>query len=126
MPIMATVRDLYLDGNHDIVLSGADLRLVSGSEAIRQAADVRLKFFAQEWFLDLSAGVPWFQSILIKNPNLSAVAQIFRDQLLATPGIAVVEQLGLNYTSEARTLRINWRATSDEGELIESSPEVTV
>ena len=122
---MATVRDLYLDDSHDIVLDGADLRLVSAGEAIRQSADVRLQFFAEEWFLDLSAGVPWFQEILIKNPNIPAVTEVFRAQLLAVPGIALIEQLGVDYTSGTRTLRVNWRAPTDLGELIQSSPEVT-
>lgn len=122
----ATVRDLLLNDDHDIDLTGADLGLVSGGDAVRQAADIRLQFFAEEWFLDLSAGIPWFQSILVKNPNTPAISEIFRAELLATPGVALVEQLGLNYSAVNRTLVINWRATTDLGELIASTVEVNI
>lgn len=123
---MATVRDLYLNANHDIALVGADLGLIRDGEAVRQSADIRLQFFMEEWFLDLSAGMPWFQEILIKNPNIPAITEVFRAQLLAVPGILDIEQLGVDYTSSTRTLRVNWRATTDLGELIQSSPEVNV
>ncbi len=123
---MATVRDLLLDDDHDIALSGADLGLVSDGDAIRQAADIHLQFFAEEWFLDLTAGVPWFQSILVKNPNIPAITEIFKAELLSVTGILDVSQMGVSYTAATRTMLVNWSATSDLGELITSTVEVNV
>lgn len=129
---MATVRDLKIDATTlDLVLDGADLALVSDLAAISQSVRTRLRFFLGEWFADEGAGVPWWQSILVKNPNISAIRMTLRNEILGTRGVASIETLNLQYDPAARTLSLSFSARADTGELIvfdeafSPTPEVT-
>lgn len=118
-------RDLMLDPDtHDLYLFGGDLSLVRDAAAIRQEVDNRLRFFLGEWFLDITVGVPYLQTILVKNPNLAAIRTVLRDEILRTVGISSLTTLDLEYDPSERTLLVTWSATTDLGELVES--EVTL
>lgn len=111
-------RDLALDPiTHDLLLSGGDLSLVADREAIRQEADIRLNFLLGEWFLDITKGVPMFQKVLVKSPDLTAIRSILADEILEVAGIRSILSLVLDYNRTARTLKVTWKANSDVGEL---------
>ena len=112
-----TVRDIALDINGDLAISSGDLQLVSGSDAIVQAVKIRLQFFKGEWFLNLDAGVPYFQEILVKNPNPNVLQTLFRKALLETPGVLAIESLALTFDGRTRQLAVSYRVTTDVGEL---------
>jgi hypothetical protein len=116
-----TVRDIALDTNGDWEVSNNDLQLIGDDEAILQSVNIRLQFFLGEWFIDQTAGVPWFQEILVKNPDPNQLQGIFQAAILATPGITAVNSLTLQYDVGVRNLVVNWAATGDSGQLIQSS-----
>jgi len=112
-----TVRDIALDVDGDLDIAAGDLVLVSDAAAILQAAKIRMQFFKGEWFLDESAGLPYFQDIFVKNPDMNVLQFLFRKEILATPGITAVNELSLSVDGAARTLSVSYRASSDVGEL---------
>lgn len=129
---MSTVRDLKVDTTTgDLVLDGADLALVADGESIAQAVRANLRLFLGEWFADLSVGVPWFQSILVKNPNLVTVRAAIRKAIQDTPGIAEIVSFSMTFDAGTRVLSVSFSATSDTGELVTfadsftPTPEVT-
>lgn len=71
----------------DIVLQNGDLVLVDGLDWIRQRLEIRLDIQVGEWFLDITEGLPWRESILVRNPNLQAVRALFVSRILSTPGV---------------------------------------
>lgn len=71
-----------------------------------------------EWFLNTAIGVPYFQVVLIKNPDLGAIDQLFRKIILGTPPIVSVSDLSLDYDRRARTLAYSFRAQTDAGQTI--------
>jgi hypothetical protein len=97
---------------------GLDLQLIGDGPGLQQAVTIALKFFLGEWFLDQSAGTPWFQAILIKNPNPAAIQAIIRKVILAVPGITSVSAVTITPVSAARAVAITWQATGDTGELV--------
>lgn len=114
----AVGRDLMLDPETgDLLLSGGDLVIVRDAESIKQAVVIRLNFLRGEWFLDTDTGMPYFQNILVKSPNLAAIRSIFNDEILSVAGINSVINLTLDYNRQARRLNVSWRAASDLGEL---------
>lgn len=117
-------RDLKLDPTTgDLALSGGDLVLVSGVEAIAQDLRFRLRFFAGEWFADIDQGLPYFDQVLVKNPNVDQVRGIFRDCILGTDGVKNLLDLSLAFDSALRTLTLTFKVDTDLGEL---EAEVTV
>jgi hypothetical protein len=124
---MATRLDLLLDDN-GVVLRGGDWAFAIDREGIQQRISQVLKTIAGEWFLDLDYGLPYFEQVLVKNPNLPAVQDIFRRALLSVKGVSSVERLTLSLDTTSRTLTVSWVVLTDLGLLVGTdniSPTVT-
>jgi hypothetical protein len=102
----------------DLMLVAGDLASVVGKEAIAQHVRVRLRFFCGEWFLDLREGVPWWESILIKNPSTRVVEALLRKTILDTPGIASLPAFELAVDTATRAASVSFTAVTDEGEAL--------
>jgi hypothetical protein len=113
-------RDLRLDDDGDLFIGSGDLAHVSGIDAIAQSLKIRLRLIRGEWFLDTAAGIPLFDQVLVKNPRVNLLRGIYRDAILAAPGVHALPELKLDLDSARRTLTIRYRATTDLGELIGS------
>lgn len=109
--------DLQLDPNtHDLVLTRFDLSLVDGNELIVQRIKQRLLLFLGEWYLDVEAGVPWFQEILVKGVDLGRVETLIKRTIVGTEGVTRLTALDLNFTPEPRRLSVSFRAVGENGE----------
>lgn len=119
------VLDLLLDANDELVIVNGDWQLAADAVAIKQGLRIRLRFFAGEWFLDLEVGIDYWNLVLVKNPSLVVVREVFRRALAAAPGVREVLALNVAYTSQSpRTVRVDWRVQSDVG-LLSGSTEKT-
>jgi hypothetical protein len=109
--------DLQLGSDFDLEFVNGDLALVESLDAIRQHVRQRLQLFLGEWFLDITVGVPYFQNIYVKNPNLIVVEALFRDRLVTTPGIEEVNEFNFDYDNLTRELKVEFSATTINGDL---------
>ena len=114
---MATRLDLLLDDS-GVVLRGGDWAFAVDREGIQQRISQVLKTIAGEWFLDLDYGLPYFEQILIKNPNLPSLTDLFRRALLSVKGVSSVERLNLSLDTTSRTLTVSWVVLTDLGLLV--------
>jgi hypothetical protein len=111
-------RDLAFDfKTKKFILAAGDLTLTKDLEAIRQAVQIRCQTFLGEWFLDLEAGIPYFQNVLVKSPNIAAIRQIFRNKIETVPGVVAVTRLDLNFDRQTRSLTLSFSANTDLGEI---------
>lgn len=120
--------DLSLDLNplhvgnptyRDLLVVNGDLALTSdanplGTNPILQDILQRLKFFLGEWFLDTSQGIPYYQQILVKNPDQAKITAIFRNVILGTPGVLQLTAftLGANFPSRLVTIQFTCLTTT--------------
>ena len=111
--------DIKIDGNRDLVIVNGDLVLVDGTEAIAQQLEIRLKMFRGEWFRNPNEGIPYFQSILKKQPTTQSVVGIFREAILGTPGIDRIENITTEYNKSTRQLSLSFKARALSGEILE-------
>lgn len=110
--------DLALDTQtHDLLITDGDLSVMSNDGSIRQNLKQRLLLFLGEWFLDTTQGVPYYQYILVKNPNLDLVEATFKDVILSTPGILELDTFEFGYTAGTRQLQIGLQAKSTQGDI---------
>jgi hypothetical protein len=115
MPQLAP-RDLAIDDEEgDLVVDNGDLVLTYDLESIRQDVRARLRFFAGEWFLNTDEGVPYFENVLVKNPDQSLLRTVFRDIILGARGVTGVPEMKLDYEGPRRRLTVSFRASTDLG-----------
>lgn len=112
-------RDLALDpADGDLLVVDGDLVLVSGAEGIASDLKARLQTFAGEWGLDTSIGLPYFTEIA-ERPTDARLRDLFRSEILGTPGIVSLERLELQVSG--RVLSLTFRALCDLGALIDAA-----
>jgi hypothetical protein len=108
--------DLLLSPDHDLALDllGRAV-LVDGAARVGQQIKVTLLTFLGEWFLDTSFGVPYFDQVLVKNPDRAAVEAVFRARILDVPGVSRVRRLALAIDRVRRVLSVEFEAESAYG-----------
>ena len=111
------ITDFGLDDDGDEYADATGLAMTGDLPGIKQQVTLRIGFFKGEWFLDEERGVPWYEEIIVKNPNLIRIREIFRDTILSVRGIRRVTFMDLLFSAYARTLSVNFRASTDLGEL---------
>lgn len=99
----------------DVVIENGDLVLVEGLQEITQNVLQNLRTFFNEWFLDTTIGVPYFQQILVKNPDQGKVDALLIQAILSTPGIIQLLQYSSTIDTGARKLTVSFKALSTSG-----------
>jgi hypothetical protein len=108
----------------DLDETGATL---TGIEYAAQEIQQVLKVFLGEWLLDTGKGVPWVESILVKNPGFEYIRGVLRNQILTVPGIVDVPYLVISEPNSSRVSTITFRAIWKDGQAIDGStttPEI--
>lgn len=98
---------------------GDDLQEVLLTELVdeaRQRLQVSLNFFKGEYGFNLDAGLPWFQEILVKSPNLTVIRAILTAAIIQVEGVASVENMTLDFDRRARHLSVNFDARLEDGD----------
>lgn len=116
-------RDILVDPvtRRFALTASGDLAMVSGAESIAQAVRQKLKLFLGEYYLDETQGMDWWNTVLVKNPNLAAVRTLIRSAIEEVPGIRAVITFNLDFAAATRQLGVEFKASTDTGELIVSS-----
>lgn len=87
----------------DIATSGAQFK--RGPAATAQGIYHRLRMFTGEYFLDVSDGTPWFQSILGKAPQ--GIAEIaLKRRIVSAPGVVALTEFRLGSDRTQRRLAV--------------------
>lgn len=86
------------------------LRTVLRDE-VDQRVRVRLQFFSGQWFLNLSAGTPYFQHILVKGPSDQTIRSVFLQVLSRTEGVKEVKEFSYVLNERTRRLTISFELT---------------
>lgn len=116
--------DLLLNAAGDLDLTTNDLQLVDGVEAVRQQLQIRYRFFAGEWFLDPTEGVPYIRDVLKKSPNENRVRALLAEVARTTPGVASVDAIDLELDASLRRLTVQLDLQSDVSGTLQYVPFV--
>jgi hypothetical protein len=127
---MALIRDtpvdLALTVDGDLALDGPDLGLVSGAEGVAQGIRIAVQLSRGEWFLDLDAGVPYFEELLGRPFDAAAAARAFRSSIARVPGVAEILAVDVEFSGATRELVVRWRVRAEFGDTIDDSLAVEV
>lgn len=112
--------DLRIDLDNELVLENGDLVLTtSETDNIAQNIRQRLRVLKGEWFLDRTLGLPYFETILEKNPNSVLVATLFKQTILETRGVTKLNTFSMTYdNNNLRELVVTFEATITTGDIL--------
>jgi len=104
----------------DILLTpGGDLHIsewgdISLTESTRQAVKVRLQWFFDEWRFAPEFGVPYFEEILIKNPDTERIKLLVRDAAMLVDGVTDARNITVVINEPERSAAITLDIVTDE------------
>lgn len=78
------------------------LAVVTEAEAVGQHVRQRLKAFAGEWFLDVTAGVPWIRDIFAKQYNPALAEAVVKNEILNTDGVTAINSFSVRFDRNTR------------------------
>lgn len=124
---MATVawRDLQLGSDGDLVLTGGDLALVQGEDAIAQECRIALGLWAGEFPFDTEVGTRWDSVLSVKGITDAQIAAEIRRVLLQVAGVVSVDNVTIARNTVDRTATINIAVRADSGVVL-TIPAVTL
>jgi len=106
------VIDLKLNANWDLELSAAGD--ISATDSIVQAVRIRLLWFLKEWRLGPNAGIPYFEEILVKNPNEAKARHLIREAVMSVEGVTNVLCVDLVVDRKTRQAAVTVKFATDE------------
>ena len=98
------------DGDLNITENG-DIQL---TESVRQAVRIRLLWFFREWRFAPTFGVPYFEDVLIKNPNITRIRAHVRREVLSVREVTDIRNLQVDMNEHRRMARISFIVVTSE------------
>lgn len=101
--------DMYVSPKGDIILN----------DSVAQKIRIRLLWFLNEWRWDPEEGIPYFDDVFVKNPNLDAIESVIREKIFEIPEVIEVGDISVTLNSDQRKVTIRFEAKTDEETLRE-------
>ena len=98
---------LNADGDLDVSAFGD----ISMTESVRQAVLIRLRWIYDEWRLGPEFGFPWFEEMLVKNPNTIKLKQLIREEILKVNEVKAAEVTQIDYDRAKRQAKFFYTVT---------------
>lgn len=114
------MKDFLINENtENLVLQNRSLCFTSSnSEYYAQKLKIILSMFKGEWYLNNQLGLPYFEEIFVKNPNLNRIQDLFKKEIINVDGIDTIETFNLEYDNIERELTVIFTARLKDGDLI--------
>jgi hypothetical protein len=117
-------RNLYLDEiNKDLTLTDEkNLKLTSTTtEFVSQKLENVILFFKEEWFLDFEKGIPYFEKIYTKNPDINLINTIFLREIKTISEIEKIIKFESIYDARERNFTIDFEVLASDGTIVENT-----
>ena len=119
------MKDIALDPKTgDILLVERSAVLVDDVDQVAQNLAIRLRFIQGEWYLNILAGVPYYQYFFVKDPNQIQVESFLKDEIANTNQVTEITKFESEYDAAKRTFRVIFSciALSQEIEIDQELP----
>jgi len=113
-PSRDLVIGLAIDEDGDLLLDGG-INLTRGLDGVGQYIRTKLNTRLGEFFADESIGIPWFQEVLRKSPNIPLIREYLRRRMLTAPYVTDITRLELTFDRTSRHLAVDWAVRAEFG-----------
>lgn len=101
------MKDILLDKDGDIALTeDGDISLVTSPV---QEVMIKLRWYFAEWVFDPEKGIPWFEAVLVKNPDIDGIKKRLIRELLDVDDVLEVPKMNISIDSETRKTHISFQ-----------------
>lgn len=90
----------------DLEVVDFDIPLVNDINQIAQNLAIRLRFFLGEWYLDITAGIPYYQYFFIKAPNQIQIESFLKEEISTTRGITEITAFSSSFGTSERSYNV--------------------
>lgn len=103
--------DILLDSNGDLFLSPkGDIVL---GDSVAQKIRIKLLWLEGEWKWDREKGMPYMESLLVKNPDTDFFEGVIRSKIFEVDEITEVKEVSVTYDNKSRKAVIRYTALTD-------------
>ena len=95
--------DLYVSPTGDVILA----------ESVAQKIRIRLLWFEGEWKWNTDEGLPYMESLLIKNPDTDQFESLVREKIFEVDEVTDVRDVSIEYDKRTRSAIIRYVALTD-------------
>lgn len=104
----------------DIRVANNRFSIVQDKAEIRQRIINELRSFLNEWFLDRTLGVAWFQIVFQKGQSPAVIETEIKNAILGTEGVTALDRFEpLDYDPATRGMSVDFTARTVDDETIE-------
>lgn len=112
--------DLLLDPSsaHDLIfINGAVPVTYENKVTVAQRLKIKLLTFQNEWFLDKTIGLPYFQTILTCGVSKSTIDLIYQEAILSEPDVVEMVEFNSYIDPEVRTYNLSFRVRTNQNQI---------
>lgn len=112
------MKDMSLDPKTgDLLLVERSALLVDDVDQIAQNLAIRLRFIQGEWYLNVFAGIPYYEYFFIKDPNQIQVESFLKEAIANTLGVQEITDFSSAYDGQTRTFTVNFTCKTINGDI---------
>lgn len=115
------MKDLLLGDSGDLLLDETgDIQI---TDSIKQAIEIRLKWFANEWKLGPEFGIPYYEEVFVKNPSELLIEEKMRDAIMSVDEVKDIVSFDMSFDIRLRKLTVTYVVSVGEN-LVEGSVRI--
>ncbi len=103
------------DTDGDLALTKNRMRMTDGRIETAQTLRSRLRVFEGEWFLDETAGTPYFQEVLGKSKNPRSAEAAIKAVIVGTPNVTGLLEFSFTLNKQTREASVAFKVSSPFG-----------
>ena len=117
------MKDLLLDDSGDLLLDeNGDIQF---TDSVKQAIEIRMRWFANEWKLGPSLGIPYYDEVFIKNPSEELIEEKLREAISDVDEVEEIVRFNIIVDRVLRKIKISYSVLV-RGNSIEGSVSINV
>jgi hypothetical protein len=112
---------LRMDDNDDVEYKNNSFSLTENNsdEEIRQRLLQALRLFFNEWFLDKTIGIPYFEAVFVKGTPAYIIEAIFKDTILSVQGVMILSRFErVDFDAGTRIAKLSFDVITVNGDTI--------
>ena len=103
--------DILLDADGDLDIS--ERGDISFGDSVAQKIRIRLLWFEGEWRWDTEEGLPYFEELFVKNPDVDEFESLVREKIFEVDEVTEVREVLVSHDRQERTATIRYTALTD-------------